>query len=266
MALSVVAIFHANLTRWPNSYNFVRTSNDTACANRYSSDGGSALKPIRGCRYAQTEYCFRSWPLGRRLLLQQIDSSAASRGPRCDLLAAWTGFPEKRRGLRHPLLRAGQRPCGPCRPLLRRYSDHARGPDDRAAALVYIAALAPDETETSQSQQQKFPVADVFSHIEVADGRIWLKPDGIGCFAGDLPEAEQKVVWATQTAFAGLRRRRFVLGRQRCRPRCVAKLLDHRRGMSALGQKLPRRGRSGASALAPKAAMAVADQRGSFGP
>jgi pimeloyl-ACP methyl ester carboxylesterase len=29
-------------------------------------------------------------------------------------------------------------------------------------------------------------------------GRIWLKPDGIGYFAGDLPEAEQKVVWATQ--------------------------------------------------------------------
>jgi pimeloyl-ACP methyl ester carboxylesterase len=72
------------------------------------------------------------------------------------------------------------------------------GTDDRVAALVYIAALAPDETETSQSQQQKFPVTDVFSHIEVADGRIWLKADGVGCFAGDLPEAEQKVVWATQ--------------------------------------------------------------------
>jgi hypothetical protein len=26
------------------------------------------------------------------------------------------------------------------------------GTDDRVAALVYIAALAPDETETSQSQ------------------------------------------------------------------------------------------------------------------
>ena len=72
------------------------------------------------------------------------------------------------------------------------------GTHDRVAALVYIAALAPDETETSQSQQQKFPVTDVFSHIEIADGRIWLKPDGIGCFAGDLPAAEQKIVWATQ--------------------------------------------------------------------
>ena len=72
------------------------------------------------------------------------------------------------------------------------------GTDNRVAALVYIAALAPDETETSQSQQQKFPVTEVFSHIEIADGRIWLKPDGIGYFAGDLPETEQKVVWATQ--------------------------------------------------------------------
>jgi pimeloyl-ACP methyl ester carboxylesterase len=72
------------------------------------------------------------------------------------------------------------------------------GTDNRVAALVYIAALAPDETETSQSQQQKFPATEVFSHIEVADGRIWLMPDGIGYFAGDLPEAEQKVVWATQ--------------------------------------------------------------------
>jgi pimeloyl-ACP methyl ester carboxylesterase len=34
--------------------------------------------------------------------------------------------------------------------------------------------------------------------VEVADGRIWLRPDGVAYFAGDLPEAEQKVVWATQ--------------------------------------------------------------------
>jgi pimeloyl-ACP methyl ester carboxylesterase len=72
----------------------------------------------------------------------------------------------------------------------------AAGTDPRVAGLIYIAALAPDADETSQSQVAKFPVTDVFSHIEVADGRIWMKPDGIGCFAGDLPEAEQKVVWA----------------------------------------------------------------------
>jgi pimeloyl-ACP methyl ester carboxylesterase len=72
------------------------------------------------------------------------------------------------------------------------------GMDERVAALVYIAALAPDETETSQSQLEKFPVTEVFSHIEIADGRIWLRPDGVAEFCGDLPEADQKVVWATQ--------------------------------------------------------------------
>jgi pimeloyl-ACP methyl ester carboxylesterase len=72
------------------------------------------------------------------------------------------------------------------------------GTDPRVAALVYIAALAPDETETSQSQQEKFPVTPVFSHIEVVDGRIWLRPEGVPDFCGDVPEAEQKLVWATQ--------------------------------------------------------------------
>jgi pimeloyl-ACP methyl ester carboxylesterase len=76
----------------------------------------------------------------------------------------------------------------------------AVGTHPRVAGLVYIAALAPDADETSQSQQAKFPVTDVFSHIEVADGRVWMKPDGIACFAGDLPEEEQKFVWATHAA------------------------------------------------------------------
>src|SRR5271170_8382046 len=34
----------------------------------------------------------------------------------------------------------------------------AAGTDERVAGLVYIAALAPDADETSQSQQAKFPV------------------------------------------------------------------------------------------------------------
>jgi len=72
------------------------------------------------------------------------------------------------------------------------------GTDDRVAGLVYIAALAPDADETSQTQQSNFPKTDVFSYIEVADGRIWLLPEGIDCFAGDLSEQEKKVVWATQ--------------------------------------------------------------------
>jgi pimeloyl-ACP methyl ester carboxylesterase len=74
----------------------------------------------------------------------------------------------------------------------------AAGTDDRVAGLVYIAALAPDETETSQSLQGQFPGTDVFNYIEVADGRIWLLPEGTRAFAGDLSEQEQKLVWAAQ--------------------------------------------------------------------
>src|SRR6266581_2781250 len=72
------------------------------------------------------------------------------------------------------------------------------GTDDRVAGLVYIAALAPDADETSQTQQSNFPKTAVFSHIEVADGRIWLRPEGTKYFCGDLSEQEQKLVWGTQ--------------------------------------------------------------------
>ena len=76
----------------------------------------------------------------------------------------------------------------------------AAGTDDRVAALVYIAAIAPDADETSQGQQDTFPVTDVFTCVEVADGRAWMRPEGIRYFAGDLPKAEQQLVWATHYA------------------------------------------------------------------
>jgi pimeloyl-ACP methyl ester carboxylesterase len=72
----------------------------------------------------------------------------------------------------------------------------AAGTDDRVAGLVYIAALGPDETETAAGQQAKFPTTDAFGQIEVADGRIWMLPEGIESFAGDLSEEEKQVVWA----------------------------------------------------------------------
>ena len=72
------------------------------------------------------------------------------------------------------------------------------GVDDRLAGLVYIAALAPDADETSQTQQSNFPRTDVFSHIEVVDGRIWLRSEGLKYFCVDLSDEEQKLVWATQ--------------------------------------------------------------------
>src|SRR5689334_15326398 len=42
------------------------------------------------------------------------------------------------------------------------------GTDDRVAGLVYIAALAPDADETSQTQQSKFPPTDVSGCVRKA--------------------------------------------------------------------------------------------------
>lgn len=75
----------------------------------------------------------------------------------------------------------------------------AAGTDERVAALVYVCALAPEDGETSQAEQDKYPQTPVFQHIEVADGRIWVKRSGLPDFAGDLPEDEQTLVFATQT-------------------------------------------------------------------
>lgn len=75
----------------------------------------------------------------------------------------------------------------------------AAGTDDRVVGLVYIAAVAPDVGETVQDQLNRFP-SDIFSRMEVADGRAWMLPNGVEYFAGDLPEAEQKLVWATHYA------------------------------------------------------------------
>ena len=75
----------------------------------------------------------------------------------------------------------------------------AAGTDDRVFGLVYISAVAPDAGETVQSQLDKYPTP-IFGHIEVAGGRVWMLPEGIKYFAGDLPDQEQKVVWATHFA------------------------------------------------------------------
>jgi pimeloyl-ACP methyl ester carboxylesterase len=73
----------------------------------------------------------------------------------------------------------------------------AAGVDDRVVGLVYIAALGPDETETPQGQQDKFPTTDIFHQIDVADGRVWMLRSGTKYFVGDLSEEEQEIVWAT---------------------------------------------------------------------
>ena len=76
----------------------------------------------------------------------------------------------------------------------------AAGTDERVAGLVYIAALGPDEGETPQGLASSAPTSPLFSHLDIQGGHIWIAEDGIQHFAGDLPVAEQQVLWATQTA------------------------------------------------------------------
>jgi len=74
----------------------------------------------------------------------------------------------------------------------------AAGTDDRVIGLVYIAAFAPDEGETSQGQIEKFPKAPVLGNVEVANGRVWLTQAGVADFAGDVSPQEQKLAYVTQ--------------------------------------------------------------------
>lgn len=73
------------------------------------------------------------------------------------------------------------------------------GVHERVAGLVYIAAVAPDAGETVQFQLDKYP-SDIFSRVEVADGRAWMQPNGTEFFCGDLSKEEQQLVWATHYA------------------------------------------------------------------
>jgi len=99
---------------------------------------------------------------------------------------------------RRSTLARSQQPCHPCRQSYGGSVIIGAGTDDRVAGLVYIAPLAPDADETSQTQQSNFPKTDVF-FLHRSRGRTYLAPpEGIDCFAGDLSEQEKKLVWATQ--------------------------------------------------------------------
>ena len=70
--------------------------------------------------------------------------------------------------------------------------------DERGSALE---CGEPFENEQrARRHDGQYPVTDVFKYVEVADGRIWMRPEGVACFAGDLSAQEQKVVWATHYA------------------------------------------------------------------
>ena len=73
-------------------------------------------------------------------------------------------------------------------------------------ALVYVAAFAPDQGETVQGLQTKFPgtglvesAIDFRPHDGSADAYIKKEPFH-DVFAGDLPRATTDLMWATQRA------------------------------------------------------------------
>ena len=60
----------------------------------------------------------------------------------------------------------------------------AAGTDKRVAALVYVCAFAPEDGDTTLVDQDKYPATPIFQHIEVVEGRIWLRPSGVPEFCG----------------------------------------------------------------------------------
>src|SRR6267143_1008344 len=133
----------------------------------------------------QTWYRVLPRDLGRRLMLQQGDSHASGGWAPGDRRPVGLRLTCERR--RHGEAHAGasQQPSDSRRHSYGGSVITAAGTDDLVVGLVYIAALAPDADETSQSQQDKFPRTDIFSYVEVADGRAWMLPKGVECFAGD---------------------------------------------------------------------------------
>ena len=73
-----------------------------------------------------------------------------------------------------------------------------------AASMIASSAWSISRRWHSMSADRAEPAqedpTDIFGHVEVADGRVWMLPSGVECFAGDLPEAGKKVVWATHYA------------------------------------------------------------------
>ena len=71
----------------------------------------------------------------------------------------------------------------------------------RVAGLVYIAALAPDENRNLSEPSR--PVPDdrrLLLRRSRRRATLGMRPEGVACFGGDLPDDEQQLVWATHFA------------------------------------------------------------------
>lgn len=74
----------------------------------------------------------------------------------------------------------------------------AAGNDERVSGLVYVAALGPDTGDSLSSMAEKYDPTPIFAHLEVVDGYVWVKKEGIPQFAGDVSKAQQDMIYATQ--------------------------------------------------------------------
>jgi pimeloyl-ACP methyl ester carboxylesterase len=74
------------------------------------------------------------------------------------------------------------------------------GDDPKVAALVYVAAFAPDEGQAASDLGKDLPPPPGLASAHPdASGFLWLTPEGVAHdFAPDLPAAETKVMAATQ--------------------------------------------------------------------
>jgi pimeloyl-ACP methyl ester carboxylesterase len=74
------------------------------------------------------------------------------------------------------------------------------GNHSRVAALVYVAAFAPDTGESTTDTQQDYPPAPCVAGFEIdAGGFIYLAQDAVPEFlAHDLPSADNRVLAAAQ--------------------------------------------------------------------
>jgi len=79
------------------------------------------------------------------------------------------------------------------------------GTDDKVAALVYVAAFAPDAGETSGDLGKNFPPPPGSATIYADNaGFLYLSPEGVANnFAQDLPPAQTRVLAATQGPIFG---------------------------------------------------------------
>ncbi|QJD77176.1 alpha/beta fold hydrolase [Spirosoma rhododendri] len=73
------------------------------------------------------------------------------------------------------------------------------GNDPKVKALVYVAALMPDNGETIPSLSAKAAATKLGTFLKPADGFLTLSKEGVmQAFAGDVSKAEQELIFATQ--------------------------------------------------------------------